>query len=139
MPTPAREKLPSSAPLRPCKREAPLVCSPEAVLWNVLRTRTIMRRATNSQMFGDKAAAKGVKVVHCCGYDSIPSDMGALMMVDYIKKQLGKKTDKVCVPYLSSRASVCRRVRRYHPRISSPLPKHGTSHMCKPNKGYRGD
>ncbi|KAG1666899.1 hypothetical protein FOA52_013533 [Chlamydomonas sp. UWO 241] len=45
--------------------------------------------------FGDKAAAKGVRVVHCCGYDSVPSDMGALMMVDYIKRELGKKTDKV--------------------------------------------
>ncbi len=43
----------------------------------------------------ESAKSKGVKLVHCCGYDSIPSDLGTLMMVDYIEKQLKKKTSKV--------------------------------------------
>jgi short subunit dehydrogenase-like uncharacterized protein len=36
------------------------------------------------------AAAKGVKVVHCCGYDSIPFDLGALVVVDHMQQALGK-------------------------------------------------
>ncbi|GIL67211.1 hypothetical protein Vafri_20650 [Volvox africanus] len=35
------------------------------------------------------AASKGVKVLHCCGYDSVPSDMGTFMMVEYCKEKLG--------------------------------------------------
>uniref|UniRef100_A0A7R9Z2J5 Saccharopine dehydrogenase NADP binding domain-containing protein n=1 Tax=Chlamydomonas euryale TaxID=1486919 RepID=A0A7R9Z2J5_9CHLO len=42
----------------------------------------------------DKAVANGTKILHCCGFDSVPSDLGTLLMVDYMKK-LGKKTDKV--------------------------------------------
>ena len=41
------------------------------------------------------AEKAGVKIVHCCGYDSVPSDLGALMMVDYCRKSLNKKVDKV--------------------------------------------
>jgi hypothetical protein len=33
--------------------------------------------------------------VHCCGYDSIPSDMGTLLMADHCKRKLGKKLAKV--------------------------------------------
>ncbi|KXZ52357.1 hypothetical protein GPECTOR_10g991 [Gonium pectorale] len=35
------------------------------------------------------AAAKGVKVLHCCGYDSVPSDLGTFMMADYCRDKLG--------------------------------------------------
>jgi hypothetical protein len=30
------------------------------------------------------------KVVHCCGYDSVPFDIGALVVVDHIRSKLGK-------------------------------------------------
>lgn len=36
-----------------------------------------------------------LQVVHCCGYDSIPSDLGTLFMVDHIKRTLGKGVAKV--------------------------------------------
>lgn len=39
---------------------------------------------------GAAAEAKGVKLVHCCGYDSVPSDMGAFMMVQHCRQKLGK-------------------------------------------------
>eukprot|EP00878_Enallax_costatus_P002058 GHUV01002224.1.p1 GENE.GHUV01002224.1~~GHUV01002224.1.p1 ORF type:complete len:439 (+),score=107.02 GHUV01002224.1:127-1443(+) len=42
------------------------------------------------QQYHDTAAAKGVKIVHCCGYDSIPFDMGVLLLADHARKQLGK-------------------------------------------------
>ncbi len=35
------------------------------------------------------AASKGVKVLHCCGYDSVPSDLGTYMMVAHCREQLG--------------------------------------------------
>jgi short subunit dehydrogenase-like uncharacterized protein len=28
--------------------------------------------------------------VPCCGYDSIPADLGAVMVADHMRKQLGK-------------------------------------------------
>jgi hypothetical protein len=36
------------------------------------------------------AEAKGVKVVNCCGFDSVPFDIGALVVVDHIRRELGK-------------------------------------------------
>jgi short subunit dehydrogenase-like uncharacterized protein len=42
------------------------------------------------QQHHEAAAAKGVKIVHCCGYDSIPFDMGVLLLADHARKQLGK-------------------------------------------------
>ncbi|PNW72424.1 hypothetical protein CHLRE_16g678325v5 [Chlamydomonas reinhardtii] len=45
--------------------------------------------ARNARRQGPAAAAAGVKLVHCCGYDSVPSDLGALMMADWCSRQLG--------------------------------------------------
>lgn len=28
----------------------------------------------------------GAKIVHCCGFDSVPSDLGCLMMVNHMKE-----------------------------------------------------
>jgi short subunit dehydrogenase-like uncharacterized protein len=44
----------------------------------------------NIRKHHEAAAKKGVKLVHCCGYDSIPFDMGALVVVDHIQNKLGK-------------------------------------------------
>jgi len=41
------------------------------------------------------AITNKVKIVHCCGYDSIPSDLGALMMVDAMKQVFGKNVEEV--------------------------------------------
>ncbi|KAK9801970.1 hypothetical protein WJX73_003727 [Symbiochloris irregularis] len=38
----------------------------------------------------DEAARKGVKIVHCCGFDSIPSEIGAAFMADHIQKTFGR-------------------------------------------------
>jgi short subunit dehydrogenase-like uncharacterized protein len=37
-----------------------------------------------------KAEASGARVTHCCGFDSIPSDLGVLMIHDHLAKQ-GKR------------------------------------------------
>eukprot|EP01012_Entosiphon_sulcatum_P032635 TRINITY_DN4147_c0_g1_i1.p1 TRINITY_DN4147_c0_g1~~TRINITY_DN4147_c0_g1_i1.p1 ORF type:complete len:417 (+),score=58.16 TRINITY_DN4147_c0_g1_i1:39-1289(+) len=36
-------------------------------------------------LYHETAAANGAKIVHCCGFDSIPSDLGALLVQDYLR------------------------------------------------------
>ncbi|KAF8057624.1 trans-acting enoyl reductase [Scenedesmus sp. PABB004] len=36
------------------------------------------------------AAAKGVRIVHCCGYDSIPFDLGVAFLSHHARTQLGR-------------------------------------------------
>lgn len=42
--------------------------------------------------YGDAAARTGSIIVPMCGFDSIPSDIGTLFMVDYIRKTYGAGT-----------------------------------------------
>ena len=37
-----------------------------------------------------EAVRKGVKIVPCCGFDSVPSDIGTLYMVDYMQEKLNR-------------------------------------------------
>ena len=37
----------------------------------------------------ERAGATGARIVHCCGYDSIPSDLGTLMLQERAKKAHG--------------------------------------------------
>ncbi len=37
-----------------------------------------------------RAAEAGVKIVNCCGYDSIPFDLGTLFVVDHLATQYKK-------------------------------------------------
>lgn len=43
-----------------------------------------------AEKYHEQAAANGTKIVHCCGYDSIPADLGTLLVVKYIRDKLGK-------------------------------------------------
>ena len=43
----------------------------------------------------DSAAAKAVKVVHSCGFDSVPSDLGTLFLVEHMRKKLQKQCARV--------------------------------------------
>ena len=42
------------------------------------------------RQYQDEAANNEVKIVNCCGFDSIPSDLGAQMLVNHIKKKFGR-------------------------------------------------
>lgn len=37
----------------------------------------------------DRAAADGTRIIPCCGFDSIPSDLGTYLVVRHIQKKLG--------------------------------------------------
>jgi short subunit dehydrogenase-like uncharacterized protein len=40
-------------------------------------------------LFHTDAVANGVKVVNCCGFDSIPADLGTLYVLDEMRSKLG--------------------------------------------------
>lgn len=42
--------------------------------------------------YGDNAAQKGVSIVNMCGFDSVPSDIGTLLVVDELKRRYGQET-----------------------------------------------
>jgi short subunit dehydrogenase-like uncharacterized protein len=44
----------------------------------------------NIDAFHERARHTGARIVHCCGYDSIPSDLGALMVQEYALAQYGR-------------------------------------------------
>lgn len=46
-----------------------------------------MRRAADE--FHDVAMSSGARIVHACGFDSIPSDLGVLMLREHVAKELG--------------------------------------------------
>ena len=52
------------------------------------------------------ATSKGIKIVPCCGFDCIPSDLGCQMMVDEMKKRnLQPKEVRLMVDEINGGAS----------------------------------
>ena len=43
----------------------------------------------------EEAKTTGARIVHCCGYDSIPSDLGTLMVQEAFKQRHGKYASQV--------------------------------------------
>jgi short subunit dehydrogenase-like uncharacterized protein len=43
----------------------------------------------------DRARARGARIVHCCGYDSIPSDLGTLVVQTYMQNKHGRRCAEV--------------------------------------------
>lgn len=43
----------------------------------------------------EEAVKTGARIVHCCGFDSIPSDLGTLMMQDAMRERHGGHLDEV--------------------------------------------
>ncbi|MCA9960712.1 MAG: saccharopine dehydrogenase NADP-binding domain-containing protein [Anaerolineales bacterium] len=44
----------------------------------------------NIDSFHEQAVQTGARIVHCCGFDSIPSDLGTLMMQEYARDKYGR-------------------------------------------------
>lgn len=42
------------------------------------------------EKYEDKAKASGARIIHCCGFDSIPSDMGVWFLQQQAQKQFGQ-------------------------------------------------
>ena len=52
------------------------------------------------------AAEAGTKIVHCCAYDSIPADLGTLLLVKHIRRALNRCADCVVCHSLSVTATL---------------------------------
>jgi len=39
--------------------------------------------------YHDRAAAEGTRIIPCCGFDSVPSDLGAYLVARHIQNKLG--------------------------------------------------
>jgi len=52
------------------------------------------------------ARASGARIVHACGYDSIPSDLGTLLAQDAFRARFGRPADKVTAYYGAQRGGV---------------------------------
>ncbi len=53
----------------------------------------------------DRAAATGARIVHCCGFDSIPSDLGVLALHDHVT-HAGKKLARAHLVVLAMRGGM---------------------------------
>ena len=74
----------------------PLVaaCAAQGVDYCDLTGETIWIRA-NIEAFHAQAEETGARIVHCCGFDSIPSDLGTLMVQDYALQRYGRPCETV--------------------------------------------
>ena len=69
-----------------------------------------MRRILDK--YHEAAKEKNVRIVHCCGFDSIPSDLGTCLVVDHLNT-LGKYVLHtyvfvlVCIQYLKPSNPTC--------------------------------
>lgn len=43
----------------------------------------------------EEARARGVRIVHCCGFDSIPSDLGVWALQDHMRREHGRPAEAV--------------------------------------------
>lgn len=49
--------------------------------------------------FHERAAAAGTRIVPCCGFDSVPSDLGTWMVVDWIRRTWDQPTRRVLAAF----------------------------------------
>jgi short subunit dehydrogenase-like uncharacterized protein len=43
----------------------------------------------------EQVAARGTRIVPCCGFDSVPSDIGALLVADAVKRESGERCVRI--------------------------------------------
>ncbi len=49
----------------------------------------------NIDAFQEQAQKTGARIVHCCGFDSIPSDLGVLLLQDYARAEYGRSCTSI--------------------------------------------
>lgn len=69
----------------------------------------------------EAAVASKTKIVHCCGYDSIPSDLGAQAVADHIRATF----DRYAPPLLAPPA-----LGRYTVPVPDAFPLHSSLQWC---------
>lgn len=92
----------------------------------------------------EKAQENGCRIVHCCGFDSIPSDIGVLYLQHQAQKQLGTTLPQVAFYVENSRGSVSGGTVASmlnvmdQTRDASVRKIVGNPYSLNPSDGYRG-
>lgn len=60
----------------------------------------------NIEKHHKEAAAKAVSIIHCCGFDCVPSDVGSLMMHDHVANTSGAPKISNMVGYYEMRGTL---------------------------------
>jgi short subunit dehydrogenase-like uncharacterized protein len=71
------------------------------------------------QEFDAAAKANGVRIVHCCGFDSVPSEVMTLQAAHYMKEKHGMLLGEVTGYFIDGSAPPCSR--QPVPLIQCPL------------------
>lgn len=61
---------------------------------------------SNIDAFHQKAVDSGARIVHCCGFDSIPSDLGALVLQEFARERYGRYCQTVKHTFLAMRGGI---------------------------------
>ncbi len=56
--------------------------------------------------YHNKALKNKVKIIHACGFDSVPSDLGVLYAQNKMKEDTGKYASKICMRVVSMKGGV---------------------------------
>lgn len=57
--------------------------------------------------FHAPAVQSGVKIVHCCGWDCLPADLGALLIARHAQEKLGRSVPPHCFPLPGQLTQIC--------------------------------
>ena len=90
---------PNLAPLLPCPTYSPPPLPPRPA-GEIPWVKTVV------DTHHEEAARKGLRIVPCCGFDSTPFDLGALLVVNHMRERLGKKPAKVLNVVMGSKGGV---------------------------------
>lgn len=58
------------------------------------------------ETYHDKAVASGARIVHCCGFDSIPSDLGTLLVQEHAMAEYGRYCPTVKQAVISMKGGI---------------------------------
>lgn len=56
--------------------------------------------------YHEEAASKGVRIVNCCGFDSVPSDIGTLLVVEHMRSKWGVLPDRIVSAVVEGQGAV---------------------------------
>lgn len=130
------QSLPGHAVVSRCCWPALLSACSGEVIW--------MRRILDK--YHEAAKEKDVRIVHCCGFDSIPSDLGTCLVVDHLNS-LGKYVMHTCtctclhsVPECHTVVPVCMHcslcMLSYAPRGLQQHPASMPACVCNVPRGF---
>ena len=80
-------------------------CAEAGTHYADLTGEVLFMRRTAEELH-DRAAATGARIVHACGFDSIPSDLGVFVLHDEVRRQAGEELTDTTFAVTGTRGGV---------------------------------